>query len=357
MGKIKIIIIMALMLIVAGCKDSTLSTDNPIDAGTKLYYIRFNPDSGFDRQSPDYYSVMAYDLKSNNSTLVLDKAAICSNVSNGEFLYIKSDNKIYCYNTTTKASAEIPNMTCDGMLPMFLLTKTGKVLYFEKYTVTNNNYYRIYLGTKSNIKAKMLSDNMKIESIPSLYLSDSYLIYGVRNNDNSSDSLFSVNLNTEKVYFLIDKIQVMGDNYLSFSGSSKDGLIVALSINDESANYISQIITINALTKEVKYLTNSMVDKGGPVFSPDGSKIIYPEWDSENSTLLKLMNKDGSSVSDLVYVNIPNLHFFSLKWIDGSHVAYSLVPESNTKAPETYILNLDTKQTILIDTNTIMLTF
>ena len=110
----------------------------------------------------------------------------------------------------------------------------------------------------------------------------------------------------------------------------KDTSIVFLS-NREAPKRQFHIFTMKSdgsepvnLTKTVKGITSI----SNPVFSPDGRKILYVSF-GRDKKILRLMNRDGSNITDLTETNIdvPNPIFSP----DGSKILYTTKIGRNKK--------------------------
>lgn len=350
---ISTILFLAALIIMTSCKDSTLS---PEPTAAKMYLVKFNPGTGANSKSPDYYSIIEYNLSTKKYSVVVDKAILCSNVLNGEFLYWQSDNKVYSYNISSKQSTQLPNFTMETM-SWFLQTNDGKLIYTEKYSTDNDmSYMRIYLGTKSNIKNVLICENMKDESTADICTSSGSLVYSV-GEGYPNDSLFVADLNTGMKSFLKDSISIYSDNQKSYSCSSKQGIVAAISLELEQYKNNAQLVTIDLSTKKMRYLTNSLLPKGFPAFNPAGTKIFFVEIDKDNSRYnFNLINTDGTNKTEIFQTDlIKNFDIYSVKWIDDSHIAYSLLSSTADFTTESYVFDINTKENQLIEIGTLML--
>ena len=353
--KFIVMIILPLMFF-SSCKD-TMVTNEPITSGTKVYYVQKIADTPTNGSKPEYFNVIEFDIISKNKNVIKEHSMICSNMINNQIVCFNSDSTISLFNIGTKANTTLLSNYKLSYPPTFLITNTSKILYFEPQESNGGtSFLHIYLGNKNNIKERLLSDNMRLESIPDLYYNDSKLVYGVNNFQTDNDSMFTIDLNTYDVKYIKDSVRVYPDYSRNFSGSSIEPLIASITLEKEMVPGITQLFTINSETKEIKYLTNSLSSKGLPIFSDDGSQIAFAEVYPESTDCsINIINKNGSNISNLITFSQDKEIIYSMHWADKSHLIYTLVSKSSDFATETYLINVKTKQNELVSINSLII--
>lgn len=105
---------------------------------------------------------------------------------------------------------------------------------------------------------------------------------------------------------------------------------------------VSQIFLKNLDTGEVTQLTNSG-NNDRPLWSPDGSQIMFSSWTEENSFDIYLMDKDGKNQRPIVSSLAQEM---MADWLpDGNKIVYVLNKEGNR---EIYVMDIQTQVAIKI---------
>ena len=337
-----LVIFIFLFSLLPSCKEDSTSTPITQTQNKKIYYNQQYSD--MKEGSPKSYSVWEYDLESKVKTKILDTAFICSNFLNDEFAFIDADNRLNLYNLNSKTKIKLLDEANSNISEVFL-SSTGKIVSFEaRYDEQKQKYIRdLYVGTKSNVKAKLVSSNMDVECVPELYFNTTKIAYGVSDANGSNDTLIIVDIASAKIEYTTTNVNVYHDWYQSFSGSKTTNLVTAMSFYATDATQSGKIVLINPSKNESNFLNNSSTQKYGPVFSPDGTKIAFYEANADTKRItICYCNVDGTSEVTIKDITDAERYPFTLKWLDANHILYSMVKEHNENMNTTNIIDIRT---------------
>lgn len=337
-----LIVCVVLFSFLPSCKEDSTSTPITQNQNKKIYYNQQYSD--MDDNSPKSYSVWEYDLESKVKTKILDTGFVCSNFLNNEFAFIDSGNRLNLYNIDSKTRIKLLDETNSSISEVFL-SSTGKMAYFEASSNEQNSkaIRNLYIGTKANIKEKLVSSNMDKECVPELYFNTTKIAYGVSDAIGSNDTLIIVDIASAKIEYTTANVGVSHDWHQSFSGSKTTNLVTAMSFYASDETKSGKIVFINPLTNEVKNLPNSSTPKACPIFSPDGTKIAFYEVNPETKKVeISYCNVDGTSQVSVKDITDAERYPFTLKWLDANHILYSMVKEHDGNKNITNIIDIRT---------------
>ncbi len=337
-----LIVCVVLFSFFPSCKEDSTSTPIIQNHNKKIYYNQQYSD--MNDNSPKSYSVWEYDLESKVKTKILDTGFVCSNFLNNEFAFIDADNRLNLYNLNSKTKIKLLDEANSQISEVFL-SSTGKFVYFEaRYDEANSKAIRdLYIGTKANIKEKLVSSNMDKECVPELYFNTTKIAYGVSDAIGSNDTLIIVDIASAKIEYTTTNVNVYHDWYQSFSGSKTTNLVTAMSFYASDATQSGKIVLINPYKNESNFLNNSSTQKYGPVFSPDDTKIAFYEANAETKRIsICYCNVDGTSQVTIKDITDAELYPFTLKWLDANHILYSMVKEHDDNLNTTNIIDIRT---------------
>lgn len=270
-------------------------------------------------------TVWSYDIESKAKTKILDFAFIVSNIMNDEFVFLDIENQLCLFNVKSKAKTVLLSGV-QSQFPEVFLSSTGKIVYWDK---KNDHSSDLYIGTKSNLKEKLVVADLDIASYVGIYNNKKKLIYGTEDTNNTFKGRLTV------VDIASGKIESIHSNVPWIDGLIRvypiSNLIVAVNKNPSDSTDMNKLTIMNLLNKENKIIGDNS-PKFFPALSPDNSKVAYIKF-LDNKLSISIINTDGEISIQDQYISRYETPFYvtqNIMWIDASHIGFAHLTDGKT---------------------------
>lgn len=322
------------IIVLTGCKDSTLNVDSPVSNSSKIY-IDKAMDGVTEINSVADVSIVEYDLQNGNFNTLIEKAAIASNINNATFVYYDYTKNYYYYDINSKTSTKIEDINPEYSV-RFFLGNNDKVISIEEYEVSQGSYSRrIYIGNKSNRKENLILENAD-PAWQSIFGNNNYISLRI------GKYIAILDIKNQKIIETTLRC-ISSEGQQTFSGSITKGLLTY-------ANYVessdfNQIMLLDVSTLNPIELTHSDTEKEKPIISPDDKRVCYTEFNTDNNNNGRIKCVDADGKNDIEICDL-NRTVFTLNWIDNNHILVSTIEKENDFIPIMYKININTKEVV-----------
>lgn len=267
-------------------------------------------------------TIWSYDIESKAKTKILDFAFIVSNIMNDEFVFLDIENQLCLFNVKSKAKTVLLSGV-QSQFPKVFLSSTGKIVYWDK---NNDDSSDLYIGTKANLKEKLVVSDLNMLSYVGIYNNKKKLIYGTEDTNNTSHGRLTV------VDIASGKIESTHSNVPWIDGSisvSPTSNLLALMFYTSDSTDMNKLTIMNLLNKEKKIIGDNS-PKRFPALSPDNSKVAYIKF-SDNKFSISIINIDGSTPIQNQYISRYETSFWgTIMWIDANHIGFPHLTDGKT---------------------------
>lgn len=245
----------------------------------------------------------------------------------------KADNEIYVMNAT---GGQIRQLTYDGVVSDSVLawSPEGQQIIFVPRYGDGLNRIDVEKGIVSPLMNKFNGVQWPIWSPDGSQIA--FLVF----NTFASLSLNIVSRDGKNVRYIASDLNY----YIGSLSWSPDGKFIAF---DQFSGDSINIFTLNIATGDLRQLTDSSFTKGSPIWSLDGSHILY--WEAKGNRIVS-MNADGSDPTPVTYFSTATFTGLALS-SDNQHIAFG-VTDSRSGKISLYVMNADgSALRHLLDTN------
>jgi serine/threonine protein kinase/Tol biopolymer transport system component len=177
--------------------------------------------------------------------------------------------------------------------------------------------FEIYVINVMGGQLQQLTDNTYLDRIPAWSPDGEWVIYSADVRGDGSYDLLRTRLDGSAT-----EVVLSDSSRKSHARYSPDGRYVVYTTGSDLNNSRTwEIALLDTQTGEVRNLTNNNTRDASPVFSPDGSKIMYITYLGENTNAIAMMNADGSD-QRILYdsgSNIWSAHYSP----DGAYIVFT----------------------------------
>jgi serine/threonine protein kinase/Tol biopolymer transport system component len=150
--------------------------------------------------------------------------------------------------------------------------------------------FEIYVMNTMGGQLQKLTDNTYLDRIPAWSPDGEWVIYSADVRGDGSFDLLRTRLDGSAT-----EVVLSDSSRKSHARYSPDGRYIVYTTGSDLNNSRTwEIALLDTQTGQTRNLTNNTTRDASPVFSPDGSRIMYITYLGENTNAIAIMNADGS---------------------------------------------------------------
>lgn len=189
-------------------------------------------------------------------------------------------------NLTTRIETQLTADNADNSYPV--VSPDGRWIAFQS---NRDGNYEIYVMNLMGGQLQRITSNDTTDRLPSWSPDSQWLLYSADVRGDGSYDLLRSRLDSSRT-----EIVLTSSERKSHARYSPDGLTIVFTTGSAANDARTwEIATLNTQSGSITPLTSNDTRDASPVYSPDGSQILYITATSPGDNALVMMNADGSN--------------------------------------------------------------